>query len=605
MDNAQTMNLLDAPSSPLYPDTSVTAPKPLSTATSTVTSPVVKSKVTTAPAVETLPPVQTPALKEIVPVQETVVPQNDVFGFETGRAPTGETRDLTDSQGNAYKVDSNGKIVVGPSTGQYRVGESITKYPDAYKSITGKDIKGTPEEQLERSQAEAQAEVERVNSTIDSIQNGSIPLSPGQQAQIDALKNSFQQLINQQTLINTGASGSANTRGYQSGAAEYDPTFQNKIIGSILTAGINKVSDLQTKMAAAVASLTQALKDDNIKGIKEQYDIYTKAKENHETYLQKIITQTQDEIAKQQEAIQKQQETFDKDISDIVTKMAANGAPVSLIQQVKASKDIAQAAALAGDYASGATGIVGEYQYYKRQAEASGQQPVDFNTYQNMDANRKAKVAAAATGSGYNSATVTKIQQIAGNFDNEQSVKSYQVVAEGKSFLDSIPDTTRNPSDQQGVIYAFAKIMDPNSVVREGEYNTVQKYAQSWADTFGFKASRIFSNEPFLTTEAIRNMKATINAKVKAAEKSYNNIYDEYGRRINKISGGADGKDFLTDYSKGYGGTGGDIQQKETEAETKMGDYGDSAPLVEKQRIIQMRKDGRTWIEIQEFYNVK
>jgi hypothetical protein len=29
------------------------------------------------------------------------------------------------------------------------------------------------------------------------------------------------------------------------------------------------------------------------------------------------------------------------------------------------------------------------------------------------------------------------------------------------------------------MVYAFAKIMDPESVVREGEYETVKKYSQS------------------------------------------------------------------------------------------------------------------------------
>ena len=129
-------------------------------------------------------------------------------------------------------------------------------------------------------------------------------------------------------------------------------------------------------------------------------------------------------------------------------------------------------------------------------------------------------------------------------------MKNYNVQAEGKAFADSISNNTQNPADQQGLIYAFAKAMDPASVVREGEYATVQKYAQSWATSFGFNAARIFSNSPFLSASAIANMKATINSKYQAAEKNYKNVYDEYQRQIQGAYTGEQRQ--ITDYSKAF-----------------------------------------------------
>jgi len=82
-------------------------------------------------------------------------------------------------------------------------------------------------------------------------------------------------------------------------------------------------------------------------------------------------------------------------LDDLVKTLRNNGAPQDVIQKVLSSGDISEAYKNAGNFAAGGTGIVGEYNYYKAQAEAKGQIPVDFNTYQNMDANRKAKVAAA------------------------------------------------------------------------------------------------------------------------------------------------------------------------------------------------------------------
>lgn len=193
-----------------------------------------------------------------------------------------------------------------------------------------------------------------------------------------------------------------------------------------------------------------------------------------------------------------------------------------------------------------------EYEYYASQEKAAGRTPVSYNEYQNMDANRKAAVARAGAtvyANGLSNQELTQVQKIAGQFDNEAIVKNYNIIAEGKAFVDSIPNNTQNPADQQGLIYAFAKAMDPNSVVREGEYATVQKYAQSWAQSFGFNAARIFSNSPFLSPDAIANMKATINSKYNASKNQYDNVYSEYGRRVDQITGKPGGTDFITNYA--------------------------------------------------------
>lgn len=194
------------------------------------------------------------------------------------------------------------------------------------------------------------------------------------------------------------------------------------------------------------------------------------------------------------------------------------------------------------------TGSIQEYRFYEQQERAAGRTPMSYDDYQTMDANRKAQIT-KLNSQGLDSATAGRVDRIVGGFDNEPIVKGYNTIQEGYNFMNSVPNDTKNPADQQGLIYAFAKIMDPNSVVREGEYATVQKYAQSWATTYGFNAARIFSNSPFLTPAAIQNMKNTIEKKYQASSAQYNNLVDEYGRRVNKITGQNDGKDYLTNYA--------------------------------------------------------
>lgn len=137
-------------------------------------------------------------------------------------------------------------------------------------------------------------------------------------------------------------------------------------------------------------------------------------------------------------------------------------------------------------------------------------------------------------------------------FENLPVVKNTQIISEGAAFANSLNPNTTNPADDQALIYAFAKAMDPNSVVREGEYATVQKYAQSWASSFGFNAARIFENSPFLTPQARQNMKRTIMAKFKAAQGQYNAVRKSYAKEVNRITGAQDGEDYLTDYGAAF-----------------------------------------------------
>lgn len=141
------------------------------------------------------------------------------------------------------------------------------------------------------------------------------------------------------------------------------------------------------------------------------------------------------------------------------------------------------------------------------------------------------------------------INSIAGAFDNEPIVKSYNTVQEGFQTIKSIGINTQSPADDIAFIYAFAKIMDPNSVVREGEYNTIQKYAQTWADNFGFSAKRIFSNSNFLTPQAKQNMLNALQPKVTTITNQYQNLSNQYNRRIEEARAG--GFQSITDYSVG------------------------------------------------------
>lgn len=152
---------------------------------------------------------------------------------------------------------------------------------------------------------------------------------------------------------------------------------------------------------------------------------------------------------------------------------------------------------------------------------------------------------------GFSAAQINStINSIASSFDNEPIVKNFNVLNEGYQFAKGLSNTTTNPADDQGLIYAFAKAMDPNSVVREGEYSTVQKYAQSWVTAYGKSINQAINGTGFLSEDARKNIKKTIEQKYQTSLTNYQNVYSEYQKRIEQAKAG--GGNNITNYANAY-----------------------------------------------------
>lgn len=182
----------------------------------------------------------------------------------------------------------------------------------------------------------------------------------------------------------------------------------------------------------------------------------------------------------------------------------------------------------------------------KRLKQESERAVADRLSREQIAAANRAQQAAAAAQSGKATKTVNQAISVSSKFDSNPVVKRFTTIKEASDFASGLDAATKNPGDDQALLYAFAKAMDPDSVVREGEYATVQKYAQSWADNFGFNIQRVYSNSTFLTPEARQNMKNTILAKAKTVEVGYKNIYKETEAKLKAI--GEDPGTWLTDY---------------------------------------------------------
>ena len=142
------------------------------------------------------------------------------------------------------------------------------------------------------------------------------------------------------------------------------------------------------------------------------------------------------------------------------------------------------------------------------------------------------------------------VNQIAQNFDNEPVVKQYNTIAETVA---AVKNAGTAPTDDIQRIYAFAKVMDPNSAVREGEYKTVQEYSTSLLQRVGLNANRVFNNDGFLTDEARTFINTTLQNRLNSSYINYQNVYNQYQQRVQQAKAG--GGNSITDYSQAFNPT--------------------------------------------------
>jgi hypothetical protein len=190
-------------------------------------------------------------------------------------------------------------------------------------------------------------------------------------------------------------------------------------------------------------------------------------------------------------------------LDDLVKTLRTNGAPQDVIQKVISSKSINDAYSAAGNYGAGGAGIIGEYNFYKAQAEAAGQVPVDFNTYQNQDANRKKSIAAAGiAGSDLSTKEAAVFNRIVDKYNASPAIKALDKANLLKNIADEVISNPSSATNQLALIYSYIKGLDTDSAVKEGEIDlvrSIQSYTQKFQNSF----ERITNGKPITSAVAI------------------------------------------------------------------------------------------------------
>lgn len=162
------------------------------------------------------------------------------------------------------------------------------------------------------------------------------------------------------------------------------------------------------------------------------------------------------------------------------------------------------------------------------------------------------------------------------DFTGDTRVKEYNAVI---PILMSGLQTAKNAAGDNALIYAYAKVMDPGSVVRESEGETAANTAGYWdSKVEQFKKNLGWSDARGLPAKAAENLRAEMNRKVSTLAKTYGVARSDYQRRAQRqgvnpddVVGGFPGEPFFKQYDqlrkRGFGdekaaATAGAIQQR-------------------------------------------
>lgn len=133
---------------------------------------------------------------------------------------------------------------------------------------------------------------------LTQLQNGTFPLTPAQQSQIDAMQQQFDQLVAQQKIANDNYIGVVTRSGIASGRSRYAPEIESGNIMGATNAGIAKIQQIETSAANSIAQMKQAFLDNDFKLIDAAYKAANDALSQKENVIKEIAQNVKDEAAR-------------------------------------------------------------------------------------------------------------------------------------------------------------------------------------------------------------------------------------------------------------------------------------------------------------------
>jgi hypothetical protein len=320
-------------------------------------------------------------------------------------------------------------------------------------------------------------------------------------------------------------------------------------------------------------------------GAKDKKDLYTALRGVVDT---KTIDDVWDRIYDEEE------DPLIKTRLEVLKSAVGNDAPPEVVDAIRSAATGEEAVVAAGTYLTAEKpettpgGIVGEYLFYKKDAEARGITPLSFDAYQNVDVNRRKSIAQAgvANSQGLTPAQTTTFLRISDKFQADSVIKTASQGASAIAIADQVIANPGSATNQLMILYTLVKSLDPDSAVREGELDLASK-TQSYLGKYGASLERIGKGKLISSSAATELANAT---KVLAKQwyESGKRREKQYQAQAKTANVGSAFSNYLGDSDLIYREESPVI--KEQEAKQKLIDYGKDNPDAQEQ-IRQMLKE--------------
>ena len=235
-----------------------------------------------------------------------------------------------------------------------------------------------------------------------------------------------------------------------------------------------------------------------------------------------------------------------------------------------------------------------------RQSLQAPRQPVpgtDVPLPADVEEQRKRMNAARAQVNGLSPQQLSKVNTLASQFDSNQVVQRFNLQVNHAASVKALLEGKWTGPGDMGIIYEFMKALDPTSVVRESEYAAASKTGNiflGWAARFN---GTLRPEGGFMSEQVKKDFAGVLEKKLDVSNKQVKVMHGDFARRINKITGGADGAEYLSDYSTLYGasGGGGAVQAFQVPAGAPTAPKEDGHKLKMNGQVVAVSKGGQ-WV---------
>lgn len=545
---------------------------------------------------------QTPSIITTDKAKETVAKDSAKLDQMTGKNISQLSKEQKaglpgyDQNGNplpGYKFDVFGNVVGNPTD------TTDTEMAAALEA----DM--TPEEKELRDASQAyQNQLDDFTNQLDESAKRADEMT---NSLIQNIKDQYESRKREMATINKNVLGAQKLLGARSGRLRYASEIQSSIISAEESAGINRLSALDSEMNSLILQAEMAREDkqyallnDKMTLLTTKYqekrqliqDIYQLQREQNEALATKA-KEAREELKFVQEQSQLYGDalaasliSYDQDgnlippdaetISAIsrdygfdanlfagsinnkineLSQMDATAAKNEL-EVMKLQKELAYEG-MTNDlkeysYAK-SEGFTGNFMDYLATKEQETVKPpssyVEWQFAGGQEGTGKSYAEFIGGQQGLPNTVINQIDKISSSFDSAPITKQFNEVLNKKISVDSIIDGGVGGPRDLALVFEFMKALDPTSVVRESEYESAAKSGNIFSGVYAKFNGYLREEGGFLPEKVKQEFQSIISSKFDVIEKQYENLRSEKARLINQKTGSTDGSNYLIDYN--------------------------------------------------------